>query len=1425
MSKSLKELIYGKDSSEKSAFYLEGIYLEKVIASEKDRRWRIYIKCSHTLQDEGIKRIESMIASRFNVADSIEVIPLYEFKEDVDLNYIDKNYFEDITEFVSEKIPFVNGWIKNSERTVEGDNYIFTVKNSFGMEFLKSKGCAEIIENYIQKKYNVKSHVKICCSIEDNSFSNYCSEKDKEDNKIISNLVSSSSASSGNSGPEKNESTKNPFILGRKTDSEIFPIKDINDSSGRITIEGDIFEVKVTETKTGRTIISFNITDYEGSVTVKVFLRENGEAAKERIQSGVHCKVKGEASYDRYAREVTLIASDIEETPASERLDNAPEKRVELHLHTQMSTMDGMNSASDLIKRASKWGHKAIAITDHGVVQSFPEAAGAAKKYGIKVIYGVEAYLVDDGVPTVLNANDMSIDGEYVALDIETTGLSSANDRIIEIGAVKIAAGELVDRFSQLIDPEVNIPEKIVELTGIDDEMVKGKPHIDEVMPDLINFIGNAAVVAHNAKFDISFIKRDAKKLGYSIKNPIVDTLTLSKLLFPGFKKYKLDIVAKHLGISLENHHRAVDDAQCAGDILKKCIPLIKEKGAANLLDINSIFTGKLDIKKQNTYHTVILVKNYDGLLNLYKLISLSHLKYYYRKPRIPKSVLEQYRDGLIIGSGCEAGLLYREVLKGTEDDDLTDLVRFYDYLEIQPLGNNEFLLRENTVESIDELKNINRRIVELGKKYNRPVVATGDVHFLNPSDEIFRRILMYGQGFEDADNQAPLYFKTTDEMLDEFSYLGETDAYNVVVKNPNAIADMVEVIKPIPDETFPPKIDGAEDELKEMAVNKAHEIYGDPLPEIVEKRLDRELNSIITHGYAVLYIIAQRLVSKSRSDGYLVGSRGSVGSSFVATMCGITEVNPLPPHYVCPKCKHSEFINDGTVSSGIDLPEKMCPDCGVSMNRNGNNIPFEVFLGFEGDKEPDIDLNFSGEYQPRAHKYTEVLFGEGHVFRAGTIGTVAEKTAYGYVKNYIEDKKINATNAEIERLKIGCTGVKRTTGQHPGGVMVVPRDNEIYQFTPIQHPADDPNSEIITTHFDYHSISGRLLKLDILGHDDPTIIRMLQDLTGIEPTSIPLSDPKVMRLFTSPEPLGVTKDDINCEVGTLGLPEFGTKFVRQMLVDTQPKTFAELVRISGLSHGTDVWLNNAQDLIKQGTVTLKDAISTRDDIMLYLIKKGVPPKSSFTIMERVRKGKGLREEDIAQMKEYNVPQWYIDSCQKIKYMFPKGHAVAYVMMAVRIAYFKVYYPLAYYATYFTVRADEFDAEVIVRGEKSIKDKIVEIEKQGNDASQKDKGLLTILEIALEMYKRGLKFSRVDLYKSDSIKFLMSGNGLLPPLNSLQGLGESAAKNIVKAREEGNFISIEDLQNRARVSKTVVQILKDHGCLDGMPESNQLTLF
>ena len=933
-------------------------------------------------------------------------------------------------------------------------------------------------------------------------------------------------------------------------------------------------------------------------------------------------------------------------------------------------------------------------------------------------------------------------------------------------------------------------------------------------------------LVAHNAAFDVGFIKKNLMDMGKTLKNPVMDTVPLARYLYPDLKKVKLNLVAKHLGISLENHHRAVDDAKATAEILKFSFKKMKEEmDIHDVKTLNEKYLSNIDVKKLPLHHIIILAKNQIGIKNLYKLVSMAHLDYFARRPRLPKSIITEYREGLIIGSACEAGQLYKAVLEGKTDAELKEIAAFYDYLEIQPIQNNEFLIRKGNVKDEDELRDLNRKIYDLGKEMDKPVVATCDCHFLDPNDEVFRRIIMAGQGYGDADNQPPLYFRTTNEMMKEFEYLGEEACREVVIENTQKIADMVEVVKPIPDETFPPKIEGAEEDIRNMTMNKVHSIYGENLPEVVQKRLDKELNSIINNGYAVLYLIAQKLVAKSLEDGYLVGSRGSVGSSFVATMSDITEVNGLPPHYVCPNCKKSEFFLDGSISSGADLPDKNCPDCGAKYIKDGHDIPFETFLGFEGDKEPDIDLNFSGEYQAVVHKYTEVLFGKGYVFKAGTIGTVAEKTAYGFVKKYLQERGLVVSQAEIERLTIGCTGIKRTSGQHPGGIMVVPNDNEIYNFCPIQHPADDVNTDIITTHFDYHSISGRLLKLDILGHDDPTVLRMLQDLTGLDPKTIPLNDPKVISLFTSPDALGVTKEELGCEVGSYGLPEFGTKFVRQMLVDTQPKSFADLVRISGLSHGTDVWLNNAQYFIKEGYTTLKDCIATRDDIMVYLMYKDLPPKTAFTIMEKVRKGKGLSEDDEALMREKNVPEWYIESCKRIKYMFPKGHAVAYVMMAVRIAYYKVYYPEAYYTTYFTVRADDFDADLICKGEEAIKAKMEELNSLGNNISVKEKGLLTILEISYEMYKRGLNFLKVDLYKSEATKFKIEEDGIRPPLNALQGVGDNAAKSIVECRVNGEFISKEDLRIRSKVSKTVIETLDNHGCLEGMQESNQLSLF
>ncbi|SHE33195.1 PolC-type DNA polymerase III [Caloramator proteoclasticus] len=1430
MSKALSEVLIDVAELNNNEI-LEKLFVEKVIVDKKTKKYEVFIKSYvETNQELKTKLIEAF-KSKLKLDNNLELYIDY-INKNMDYKNINEESFRIILRDILKQYPSICSVLTSSKFKINNENIEFNIDNEFTVNMLKSRQIDKILKKELYNIFN--KNININFQYDELIIDDYNKLKYDEDSKLINQYIQEVreksvpiKIESGDKNINSNNSNNdNPYIYGKPIKADFAKIVSITETSGIVEIEGEVFKVDIKETKNGKYIMSFYITDYTSSITVKLFPKpEKIDEIKSQISEGSYLKVIGEATYDKFVNEIVLMAKFIDKKEKTKRIDTCEEKRVELHLHTQMSGMDGVSSATKLIQRAKEWGHKAIAITDHGVVQAFPEAMDAAKKYGVKVIYGVEGYLVDDGEPIVYNPRDCSLDGEFIVFDIETTGFNPQTDEIIEIGAVKIKNYQIVDRFSVLINPERHISEEIQKLTGITNEMVIDKQTIIDILPKFTEFVGDGVLVAHNAKFDTGFLREKFKKFNLQFNYSILDTLPLARWLLPDLKRHKLNVIAEHLGISLENHHRAVDDAEATAHIFLKFVDMLKEKEISKLSDINLQYSGNFDIKKADTYHIVILVKNYQGLYNLYKLISMAHCNYFFKRPRIPKSLLEQMRDGLIIGTACEAGQLYRAILNNLSEGELEEIIKFYDYLEIQPIGNNMFLYENGKVDSVDKLYEYNKRIVELGEKYKKPVVATGDVHFLDPHDEYFRRILMAGQGFDDADNQAPLYFKTTDEMLEEFKYLGEEKAYEVVVKNPNMIADLVEEIKPIPEETFPPKIDGADEEIRKMTMDNAHSIYGEKLPEVVEKRLDKELNSIINNGYAVLYLIAHKLVAKSLNDGYLVGSRGSVGSSFVATMCGITEVNPLPPHYVCPNCKNSEFFLDGSVGAGVDLPDKNCPVCNTKYKKDGFDIPFEVFLGFEGDKEPDIDLNFSGEYQPVAHKYTEELFGEGHVFRAGTIGTIAEKTAYGFVKNYLEERGIKATSAEMERLVKGCTGVKRTTGQHPGGIMVVPRDKEIYEFTPIQKPADDVNSEVTTTHFDYHSISGRLLKLDILGHDDPTVLRMLQDLTGIDPKDIPLDDKNVIKLFTSTEPLGITKEDINCEVGTLGLPEFGTKFVRQMLIDTQPQNFSDLVRISGLSHGTDVWLNNAQDIIRQGLATLKEVICTRDDIMLYLIYSGVPPKTAFNIMERVRKGKGLRDEDIEVMKQNNVPDWYIQSCNKIKYMFPKGHAVAYVMMAVRIAYFKVYYPEAYYATYFTVRADDFDADLIVKGEKAIISKIKEIESLGNSASQKEKGLMTILEIALEMYKRGLKFIPVDLYKSDSVKFLITEEGILPPFRALQGVGENAARNIVAAREQGPFVSKEDLRIRAKATKTVIEILDSHGCLKGLPETNQLSLF
>ena len=1216
------------------------------------------------------------------------------------------------------------------------------------------------------------------------------------------------------------EDTSSPLILGNSMNisDPLVKITDLNAESGNVCIDGEILGMEDKETKTGKVILSINIYDGTSTMTCKAFLPgKNAKNIVKRLGKTKAVKLAGRAQMDAFSNELTIMANTIVEStplPKTTREDKAEVKRVELHMHTKMSAMDAMTSATDLIKRAMSWGMKSIAITDHGVVQAFPEAYHLLGRDNpdMKVIYGVEAYLVPDKEKSVKNPRGQVLeDATYCVLDLETTGISITTEKITEVGIMKVKNGEVIDEFEIFVNPEKPIPQRVVEVTNITDEMVKDAETIDKVFPKILEFVGDSIIVAHNASFDVGFLKHNAKLLGYEFNNTYIDTLPLAKDLFPDLKKYKLGKIADSLGIEVDVAHRALADVDTTVKVFNVMLKKLKDKGINTVDEIDSATKDpeaqKEEFKKQRSYHAIILAKNYVGLRNLYKLVSISHLNYFYKNPRILKSIYKKYSEGLILGSACEAGELYQAIELGKSDEEIENIARDYDYLEIQPIGNNEFLVRNGVVPDREYLKDINRKIVELGEKLGKLVVATCDVHFMDPQDEIYRRILEAGQGYKDADEQAPLYLRTTEEMLKEFEYLGEEKAYEVVVTNTNKVSDMCDRIDPISPEKCPPHIPGCEEDIKNIAYKKAHELYGDPLPEIVQTRLDKELNSIISNGYSVMYIIAQRLVWKSNEDGYIVGSRGSVGSSLVAFMTGITEVNSLQPHYRCPKC-------------------------GTKMAKDGMDIPFETFLGFNGDKEPDIDLNFSGEYQAKAHKYTEVIFGKGTTFKAGTVGTVAEQTAFGYVKKYYEERNIPINKAEIARLSVGCQGIKRTTGQHPGGIIVVPKGREIYEFTPVQHPADDPNSDIITTHFDYHSIDGNLLKLDILGHDDPTVIRMLQDITGIAPTEVPLDDKETMSIFSSTKALGVTPEQIHSEVGTYGIPEYGTKFARGMLLDTHPTTFDELIRISGLSHGTDVWLGNAQSLIEQGIVTLQQAICCRDDIMIYLMKKGLPPDKSFKIMEAVRKGKVAKgkepkwkDEYIPLMLEHDVPEWYIKSCEKIKYMFPKAHAAAYVTNAFRIAWFKVHIPLAYYAAFFTIRAKAFDAEVMINGKEKVKNKMKEIEMMGNNATPKDKDMYDDLELVLEMYERGLRFLPIDLYKSHATKFQVEGDSLRPPLNSIAGLGNVAAEGIMKARQEEKFMSIDDLKIRSKVGDSVTELLRQFGCLEGMSQSNQLSLF
>lgn len=1413
--------------------YFQESAIEKLMVDRKQKKWHFYFYLEKILPYD----IYALFVQR--LVESFKHIATVDYTLHVaDQTFSDElitSYWRRSIEEIGGVSPILQQILVKQVPTVNGNKLTIQTTNETEAKTIKLK-----YEPVIQKifvsfgfpQFTIDAEVAKEQAHEDD-FDKFIAEKEQEDRErarmAMVEMQRQEEAAKADDGKRDG-----PLMIGMtiKVDDQMKRIEEIVDEERRIAIEGYIFDAEVRELRSGRSLLTFKMTDYTDSILVKMFSRDKEDAEIfNSVKKGMWVRARGSIQNDTFVRDLVMIANDVNEIKPRERHDTETEdrKRVELHLHSPMSQMDAVTSVSSYIAQAKKWGHKAIALTDHSVVQSFPEAFGASKKHGVKVIYGIEANLVNDGEPIAYNSKDIVLDdAEYIVFDVETTGLSAIYDTIIEIAAVKIREGEVIDTFESFANPHHRLSATTIDLTGITDDMVRNAPDIDEVLRNFYEWCEDGIFVAHNASFDMGFLDAGLKKMGIpKTTNGVVDTLELARFLYPDFKNHRLNTLCKRFDIELTQHHRAIYDAEATGYLFLKLLKDAQERGINNHNQFND-YVGQGDAyKRARPSHCTLLAQTDVGLKNLFKLVSISHMNYFYRVPRIPRSLLEKYREGILVGSGCDKGEVFEAMMqKGREQAEKK--AEFYDYLEVHPKSVYKPLIDLELVRDYQNLEDIITNIVDMGEKLGKLVVATGNVHYLHPEDKIYRKILINSQGGANPLNRTELpdvHFRTTDEMLREFQFLGEERADQIVIANTNQIADSIEDVKPIKDDLYTPKIDGAEDEIRNMSYEMAESIYGTPLPEIVEARLEKELKSIIGHGFAVIYLISHKLVKKSLDDGYLVGSRGSVGSSLVATMTEITEVNPLPPHYVCPNCKKSEFFDDGSVGSGFDLKDKDCPECGTAYTKDGHDIPFETFLGFKGDKVPDIDLNFSGEYQPRAHNYTKVLFGEDYVYRAGTIGTVAEKTAYGYVKGYSQDNNLILRNAEVDRLVQGCTGVKRTTGQHPGGIIVVPDHMEIFDFSPIQFPADDQSSEWRTTHFDFHSIDENLLKLDILGHDDPTVIRMLQDLSGIDPKTIPTDDPEVMKIFGGTESLGVTEEQIMCKTGTYGIPEFGTRFVRQMLEDTKPTTFSELVQISGLSHGTDVWLGNAQELIQQGTCTLSEVIGCRDDIMVYLIYQGLDPSLAFTIMESVRKGRGLSPEMEEEMKKNKVPGWYIESCKKIKYMFPKAHAAAYVLMAVRIAYFKVHHPLLYYAAYFTVRADDFDLEAMVRGSETIRARIKEIEAKGLEASTKEKNLLTVLEISLEMCERGYSFQKVDLYKSMASEFIIDGNTLIPPFNSVPSLGTNAAISVVKAREEANFLSKEDLQKRGKLSKTIIEYLDQQGWLGDLPDQNQLSLF
>ncbi|WP_449075926.1 PolC-type DNA polymerase III [Ruminococcus sp.] len=1388
---------------------------------------------------------------------SVRINPVY------DSELFSADYFPELYKAVKRDIPSINGTLNNAFVTYEEGNLQITLNNG-GKSLLDAKGFDKALKRLVAEEFSLEINIIYTGTLEvDGQSEEYmqamknAAEKierqkieesvhDTASNEAVTKAVKEKRNSDSvqeievREGkfllPQIVEASIKPFY-GRSIRGKIEPISTIVADTGRIVVWGDIFDIEKKVTKSGdKNIFVIDITDYSGSTSVKVFGTIKDTAILDNLKKGDTVVVQGDVEYDRYAGELMLIARSIGTANKVKVVDKAEEKRVELHLHTNMSQMDAVTSAGDLVKRAADWGHPAVAITDHGVAQAFPDAMKAADKINkdgekIKVIYGTEAYFMDDLVESVTGKSEEPLDGTFICFDIETTGLSANRDKITEIGAVKVENGQITDTFSTFANPGMPIPAKITELTGITDAMVKDAPSQSEAVSAFLEFAGGNVLVAHNAPFDTSFIRKACENMNREYNYTSIDTVAISRAILTDIKNCKLDTVAKYLRLGDFNHHRATDDAEMLARIfINLCTRLKDDYNITKTNEINTQIAGGGDFKKLPTYHQIILVKNLTGLKNLYKLISYAHLTYFYKKPRIPKSELVKHREGLIIGSACCAGQLYQAILLGKPWPEIKAIASFYDYLEIQPAGNNNFMIREGRFANEAELHEIDKTIVKLGKELGKPVCATCDVHFMDPKDADYRKILMAGQGFKDAEDQAPLYLRTTAEMLKEFEYLGKEKAYEVVVTNPRKIADMCESIRPIPKGTFPPNIEGAEEELVSITWERAKQKYGDPLPEIVKARLDKELNSITTYGFSVLYMTAQKLVADSEAHGYLVGSRGSVGSSFVATMSGISEVNPLCPHYICPKCKHSEFITDGSYGSGFDMPPKNCPECGTLMDQDGHEIPFETFLGFKGDKVPDIDLNFSGEYQSKSHRYTEELFGKNNVFKAGTISTVAEKTAIGYVKGYANDKGMILHKAEIKRLALGCTGVKRTTGQHPGGMVVVPRTSEVYDFCPVQHPANDMKSDNITTHFDFHSIHDTITKLDELGHDVPTIYHYLELYTGIPVMKVSMSDPEVMSLFTSTKALGVTPEDIGSETGTFSLPECGTSFVRGMLVEAKPKTFTDLLQIAGLSHGTGVWLGNAQELIHNKTCDISSVIGTRDSIMTYLMHKGLEPGMAFKIMEIVRKGnatKLLTEEHFKAMRDNNVPEWYIDSCMKIQYMFPKAHAAAYMIATLRLGWYKVHKPVEYYAAYFTVRSENLDGVVLMQGHQAVKNrmKLIKQKQSAHESSTKEDQEYATLQIVNEMLARKIEVLPVDIYKSEAKMFKVEDGKIRLPFSTIPGLGESAAISLAESGKVNTYLSIEEMQIKTKVSKSIIESLKNIGALEGLPESSQMSLF